>query len=73
MSDEDILQTYLTEEMPLYVSLINFLKTVFTKMHLKDANGLIGVLPIDFDIDDYEPDEQELEEIFDELERENHD
>ena len=52
VSDEDTLQTYLTEEMPLYVSLINFLKTVFTKMHLKDANGLIGVLPIDFDVDD---------------------
>ncbi len=52
VSDEDILQTYLTEEMPLYVSLINFLKTVFTKMHLKDANGLVGVLPIDFDVDD---------------------
>ncbi len=54
VKDEDILQTYLTEEMPLYVSLTNFQKTVFTKMHLKDANGLIGVIPIDFDIDDDE-------------------
>lgn len=54
VSDEDILQTYLTEEMPLYVSLINFLKTVFTKMHLKDANGLVGVLPKKFDVDDDE-------------------
>lgn len=52
VKDEDILQTYLTEEMPLYVSLINFLKTVFTKMHLKDANGLIGVMPIDFELED---------------------
>ncbi len=52
VKDEDILQTYLTEEMPLYVSLTNFLKTVFTKMHLKDANGLIGVMPIDFDLED---------------------
>lgn len=54
VSEEDILQTYLTEEMPLYVSLTNFQKTVFTKMHLKDANGLIGVLPIDFDVPDDE-------------------
>lgn len=52
VSDEDILQTYLTEEMPLYVSLTNFQKTVFTKMHLKDANGLIGVMPIDFELED---------------------
>lgn len=54
VSDEAILQTYLTEGMPLYISLTNFQKTVFTKMHLKDANGLIGVLPIDFDVDDNE-------------------
>ncbi len=46
---EDSLQNYLTKDMPLYVSLMNYQKTVFTKMHLKDANALVGVLPIDFD------------------------
>lgn len=52
VDDDETLQKYLTENMPLYVSLINFLKTVFTKMHLKDANGLIGVLPNDFESED---------------------
>jgi len=46
---EDSLQNYLTKDMPLYISLMNYQKTVFTKMHLKDANALVGVLPIDFD------------------------
>ncbi len=46
---ENSLQKYLTEKMPLYVSLLNYQKTVFTKMHYKDANGLIGVLPTNFD------------------------
>ena len=46
---ENSLQKYLTEKMPLYVSLMNYQKTVFSKMHLKDANGLIGVLPTNFD------------------------
>lgn len=50
IKDEDSLQNYLTKDMPLYVSLMNYIKTVLTKMHLKDANGLVGVLPIDFDI-----------------------
>lgn len=50
IKDEDSLQNYLTKDMPLYVSLMNYQKTVFTKMHLKDANALVGVLPIDFNI-----------------------
>ena len=45
IKQEDGLRDYLTKEMPLYVSLMNFIKTVFTKMHLKDANGAIGVMP----------------------------
>ena len=45
---EDSLQNYLTKDMPLYVSLMNYQKTVFTKMHLKDANALVGVLPVNF-------------------------
>lgn len=49
IKSEDSLQNYLTKDMPLYVSLMNYQKTVFTKMHLKDANALVGVMPIDFD------------------------
>jgi hypothetical protein len=49
---EDNLQTYLNEELPLYVSLTNYFRSVFTKMHLKDPNGLVGVLPISFDVAD---------------------
>lgn len=51
--ENDDLEDYLTKDMPLYVSLINYIKSVFTKMHLKDANAVLGVLP-DFEIEDTE-------------------
>lgn len=49
VDEKNSLQNYLTKDMPLYVSLMNYQKMVFTKMDLKDANGLVGVMPIDFD------------------------
>jgi len=54
VTPENSLQKYLTKDMPLYVSLMNYQKTVFTKMHLKDANAFIGVLPNSFEKEDTE-------------------
>lgn len=48
------LQKYLNKKMPIYVSLMNYIKTVFTRMHLKDANAVLGILPTNFDIEDTE-------------------
>jgi len=49
---EDGLQEYLTSEMPNYTSLMNYIKSVFTKLHLKDPNGVIAVEPKDYMIED---------------------
>jgi hypothetical protein len=45
ISKENGLKAYLTENLPYYVSFMNYIKSVFTKMHMKDANGLLVVLP----------------------------
>jgi len=52
VSPEEGLRSYLTSGMPKYVSLMNYIKSVFTKMHMKDANGVLAILPTNFDATD---------------------
>jgi hypothetical protein len=52
IGEQDDLGTYLTSGMPKYVSLMNYIKSVFTKMHMKDPNGVLAILPNNFDAED---------------------
>ena len=46
--EKDTLEEYLTEDMPGYTSLMNYIKSVFTKLHMKDPNGVLIVEPFDY-------------------------
>jgi hypothetical protein len=52
INPEESFQKYIEKDMPIYVSLMNYIKTALTRIHLKDANGVLGVLPTNFDKED---------------------
>jgi hypothetical protein len=58
MSNQDTLEKYLTEDLPYYRSVMNFITETFTQKDFSDPNGAIVVLPKNFDIPEtelYEP------------------
>lgn len=51
--DEDnTLNNYLDGGMPYYNSLMNYIKSVFTKSHLEDPGGVVIIQPADFEVED---------------------
>jgi hypothetical protein len=54
MNTGDTLAKYLTEDYPYYRSLMNFVTETFTVKDFSDPNGVIVVMPQDFEIQDSE-------------------